>query len=212
MVIRKHNAPPGCDYDPVTGENPNISYGTVEALEGRDGERRTLANVICKRLYPTDPPTDPSLPWDSPTADKFEPVLPRGASDAFEDPRYLAKAYHVGAGHRIQHLATIVTLRFPEIEACYPDASMKLHEAWFLAHGFARRLVDQLKIAALVIRHIPGRSWGIGMPHCHLILPCRSLSGAGFSTFVPVLIDHEIGRPLVDREWRDWRVEAGYAE
>ena len=211
-MAKKHSAPPGLDYDPITGDNPNISYGTVLADAGKDKARRTLTDVIFRRFYPTERPDDPQTPWVNPTADRWEVLLPRGAPDALADPHYLAQAYHHGAGDKIQHLATIVSLRFPEADAL-PMPGLRLHEAWFLATGFGRRLAAAFEVAAVAVMHVPGRSWGLGHPHVHLILPCRRIQPATqFSTFVKPLIEPEEGRAYVDQAWRAWREEAGYGE
>ena len=42
MPVRKHNAPPGLDYDPITGEEQNISYGVVGADAGQSQPRRRM--------------------------------------------------------------------------------------------------------------------------------------------------------------------------
>ena len=47
MAAKKHKAPPGCDYDPIAGDDPNISYGTARSGSGKT--KRTLADVIVKR-------------------------------------------------------------------------------------------------------------------------------------------------------------------
>lgn len=211
MAVKKHQAPPGCDYEPICGENPNVSYGVVLADTGEKGVQRTLTDVLFRRYYPTERPSDPHQPWTDPTADKTEVIPPRGAPNAFWDPQYLANAYHLRAEGKIRHLAAIVTIRFPEVDAV--PATLMLHEAWFLATGLARRISGMLTVAVVATMHVPGRSWGLNPPHCHLIIPCRTiLPGTGFSTFVKPLIEPEVGRPLIDAEWAKWRKESGYGD
>jgi hypothetical protein len=209
MPVKTHSAPPGIDYSPITGENPNVSYGTVEAGGGKAGPRRRLDDVVFPRLYPTERP-DPSLPWADPTAEDWDVLLPRGAPDDFRDPQQLCRAYHYKAGDKIQHLATIISLRFPETEMV--PAQMHLHEAWELSRGFGVHLCNMLDVAIVAVMHVPGRSWGLGPPHTHLISPCRVIRGTGFSTFAMTLINADEGRPLIDAEWQAWREAAGYGE
>lgn len=210
MATKKHKAPPGRDYEPVTGENPNISYGTVEAGNPESAQKRRLEDVIFARLYPTDKP-NPVLPWTSPTAQRYDVLLPRGASDHLLDPQQMARAYHAKAGDQIQHLATVISIRFPEADEAAPR--IRVHEAYELVRGFGRSLVDQLNVAVLACLHVPGVSWGHGVPHCHLIIPPRLLRpGSGFTTFVKLLINPDEGRTFIDTEWDRWRKAHGYGD
>ncbi len=211
MVAKKHNAPPGCDYAPITGANPDISYGTVQA--GTAKAKRTLSDVIFKRLFPVDRSPDASAAWPLPTCYRHDAMLPRGAPDHLADYQALAREYHASSGDTIDHLATIITLRFPNADAVPPSGPARLHEIWELCRGFAGKLRDDLQIAVLPIFHVPGKNWGIGVPHVHLICPVRViLPATGFSTFVMRLINAEEGRPYIDAEWKQWRQDAGYGE
>lgn len=209
-MAKKHKAPPGLDYDPVTGSNSNISYGTVEAQAGPDLPRRALEDVILRRLYPTER-QDAGSPWRNPTAERWDVLLPKGAPDELSDPQTLCRAYHHKAGDKIQHLATVISIRFPETEIVPPH--MRLHEVWELSRGFGLHLCSKLDVAVVAVMHVPGRSWGLGAPHVHLITPCRVVRpSAGFSTFAMTLINPEEGRSLIDEEWRAYRKGAGYAD
>ncbi|TFI57138.1 hypothetical protein E2493_16645 [Sphingomonas parva] len=208
-MAKKHKAPPGLDYDPVTGEDPDVSYGVVEASAGAGLPRRTLEDVLFKRAFPTDKP-DRALPWPPPTADRWEILLPRGAPDEFSDPQQLARAFHRNERGAIQHLAAVTTLRHVETDAV--PATMRMHEAWSCARQLGVELGAQLEIAVVVVFHVPGRSWGHGIPHSHLILPVRRVRPTGFTTFVMPLINAEEGRAIIDREWKRVRREAGYGE
>lgn len=208
-MAKKHNAPPGCDYSPISGDNPNVSYGTVEA--GSSKTKRTLADVICKRLFPVDRPTGAVESWPTPTCHRHEILLPRGASDHLAHIPTLIREYHAHNGEMINHLATVITLRFPEADAV--PAHLKLHELWELARGYGRKLSDELSIAVLPILHVPAHNWGLGFPHVHLVCPVRVLRPAsGFSTFVMQLINGDEGRAYVDTGWREWRERAGSSD
>ncbi len=210
MPVKKHNAPPGLDYSPISGDDPNISYGTVESDAGPGKPPRRLEDVVFPRLYPIDRPNQ-QLPWTNPTAEEGEVLLARGAPDELRDPRRLCEAYHRGAGEKIQHLATIISIRFPEAEAAPPR--LMLHDAWELSRGFGLHLCRFLGVAIVACMHVPARSWGLGVPHVHLVAPCRVVRpGSGFSTFAMPLINPDEGRPLIDAEWKLYRKAAGYDE
>jgi hypothetical protein len=49
MPVRKHNAPPGLDYDPITGEEQNISYGVVGASIRPTGRLSARSGTIRQR-------------------------------------------------------------------------------------------------------------------------------------------------------------------
>lgn len=209
-MVKKHSAPPGLDYDPITGANPNLSYGTVGSDAGPKLPRRRLEEVIFRRLFPTERP-EINHPWENPTAEDWDVLLPRGAPNDLRDVQQLCRAYHHKAGEKIQHLATVISIRFPETETV--PVGMQLHEAWELSRGFSRRLSDMLSVAVVPVMHVPARSWGLGVPHVHLIVPCRVIRpGTGFSTFAMMLINPEEGRLLIDSEWAGYREEAGYGE
>lgn len=209
-MAKKHKAPPGIDYDPITGEDPRISYGTVEAELINGGSRRRLEDVIFRRLYPTEKP-DQSLPWTNPTAERWDVLLPPGAPDELRDPQHLCREYHRKGGDSIQHLATIITIRHEEVDAV--PSTMRLHEAWELSRGFGLKLCKEMHIAVVATLHVPGRSWGHGVPHTHLCCPVRVVRpGSGFTTFVRQLIDAEQGRAWIDREAKAWREAMGNGE
>jgi len=210
MAAKKHNAPPGCDYNPVSGVDANISYGTVRARSGK--VVRSLGDVIFKRLFPVDRPNDSGTQWPRPTCYHHDILLPRGAPDHLSDYPTLAREYHANSGDAIDHLATIVTLRFPNADMVPPTGPSRLHEIWELCRGFGGKLRDDFQVAVLPVFHVPGKNWGLGCPHVHLICPVRAVRPAtGFSTFVMELIDAEQGRPYIDGEWNAWREEAGYS-
>jgi hypothetical protein len=210
MVAKKHNPPPGLDYAPITGDDQNISYGTVEADAGPGRAARRLEDVIFPRLYPVDKP-DRQTHWTRPTAEEHEVLLGKGVPDDLRDAKQLCEAYHRGAGEKIQHLATIISIRFPEAEAAPPR--LMLHDVWELSRSFGIHLCNTLGVAIVACMHVPARSWGFGVPHVHLIAPCRVVRpGTGFSTFATSLIIADKGRPLVDAEWKLHRKAFGYGE
>ena len=75
----------------------------------------------------------------------------------------------------------------------------------------ALRVADALTTAVAFCMHLPARSWGLGDPHAHLLIPCRVLlPGSGFGRFIPILTDPLKGRAFIDAAWRLHLEEAGY--
>ncbi|MFW2828520.1 hypothetical protein [Sphingomonas sp. ID0503] len=153
-MANKAKPPAGLDYVPVAGSNPNLSYGVIEAVNG-DEPKRTLGDVILRRLFPTERPA-PGSSWEGHTCEAWDIVLPREAPDAYRDLQALSQAYHLKAGEKILHLAAVVTLRFPEVED--PKSRMHLHEAWELSRGLASTLTRKFDVACIVVLHVPARS------------------------------------------------------
>lgn len=198
MAIKVHNPLPNLDYAPVTGEHDDISFGIVESVT-RDGKLRRLEDVVARRLYPTERPTS-GLPLEAITAERWEVLLPAGAADELIEPEKLCAAYHVKKGAQIQHLAGVVSIRFPGADQRPP--TMRLHECWELGRSFGRYISSTLEVAVVAVLHVPGRSWGLGPPHIHLVCPSRVVRPAtGFSAFVRELTDPVQGRAFVDAGW-----------
>lgn len=206
MAIWKGPIPPSCDYEPILGEVDDISFGIVEAA---GDPPRTLADVIAKRWCPTERPNDLTGDWPKTTAYGTDVLLTRGAPEHFASIRTLCDAYHSKPGNQIQHLAAQITIRFPTVDLV--PQHLRLHEAKELGRGFAHRLATKLQAAAVFCMHVPAISWGHGPPHAHIIIPARHvLSGSGFGRFIPILVNPEEGRAMVDAEWLSWTKENGY--
>lgn len=202
MATKKHNAPPGLDYSPITGVEDDVSFGVIQAEPGR--AENTAEVAVFRRLYPVLKPVDATLPWDQPSCFRHEVLLPAGASDELWDAQRLARAYD-DQGFSLKDLVVIVTLRFPEAETV--PQTMKLHEAWERAREFTqKRLVAVYGVAAICVMHVPARAARFGAPHVHVLLPARELLPSGFGKFARPLASDE-GREIMDREWAAWRTE-----
>lgn len=201
MGAKKHKAPPGLDYAPLTGTRGDLSFGVIQAASG-DQEQSTLERALFRRMYPVMRPDDSALPWAQPTCFRHEVLLPRGASDELWNAQRLARAYDE-QGFSLKDLAVIVTLRFGEVEAL--PQTLKLHEAWQIARAFtAERIVTVYRVAAVCILHVPARAARPGAPHVHVLVPARELLPSGFGKFARPLASDE-GREIMDREWAAWR-------
>lgn len=202
-MAKKLKAPPGLDYQPVTGEIENVSFGVSQA--GGD-MALTAEQFIGKRVFPVMRPKDLTLPWPKSTCFKLDARIPRGASDELWDPQRLAQAYDRQCFGTIRDLVVIVTLRFPEVD----EGRMRLHEAWRLGWGFAEKLVDDHNVAVVAAMHVPAHAAKPGLPHIHLMIPARQLLPSGFGKFARPLATDD-GRALVEKAWVAWRETADVA-
>lgn len=201
---KKHAAPPGLDYEPVTGACEDLSFGVVQTDPGA-AHSKTAAGAIFRRLYPVLKPEDPAQPWLRPTCFRWDVLLPAGADDEWHDPQRLARAYDE-QGFSLKDLVVVITLRFPEVEVL-PQA-MKLHDAWETARAFTlERLVRIHNVAAVCVMHVPARAARAGAPHVHVLIPAREVLVTGFGKFARPLATDE-GRELLDTEWAAWRETA----
>lgn len=202
MATKKHKAPPGLDYAPITGET-DLSFGIVQA---KDDGKHSATDSVFRRLYPILRPEDPSAPWRTPTCFRHDILLPAGGSDELWSSQRLANSYD-DQGFSLKDLVVIVTLRFPEVEAC--PQTMRLHEAWEMARAFTmQRIVSPHGVAAICVMHVPARAARPGPPHVHILIPARELLPTGFGRFARPLATDE-GRSLMDQEWMAWRQQHG---
>lgn len=201
MATKKHKAPPGLDYAPITGTREDLSFGIIQAAPG-EKQTNTAEGAIFRRLYPILKPEDSALPWLRPTCFRHDVLLPAGASDEWYDAQRLARAYDE-QGFSLKDLVVIVTLRFPEVEALPQE--LKLHEAWEMARAFTlERLVRVHRVAAVCVMHVPARAARPGAPHVHVLALAREVLPSGFGKFARPLAADE-GRDVLDQEWAAWR-------
>lgn len=194
---------PGLDYLAHPGEDPNVSFGVIQAI-GPDGQLNTMEGAVCRRLYPHDRPLDPTDPWHGPTCEHYEVMLPGSASDELWKPQALCRAYDRARFPTLRDVMFSVTLRAPELEG----GRLRIHEFHRIVTSYARaRLVEARGLPVIVVVHVPARAAMPGPVHWHLLTPCRRLTNLGPTTFCTELL--EAGRPTVEREWKEWRSEGG---
>lgn len=199
MAIKKHNTPPGLDYEPITGAHSNVSFGVVQA-SSKSGETRTASSTIKRRLFPVGKPAEAN-DWSNPTCFRHDVLLPIGAPDEWRAPQALAAAYD-DQGFSLRDVAVVLTLRFPEVEDL--PQKLKLHEAWESARAFTfERLVRVYGVAAVCVMHVPARAGRPGAPHVHILIPARVILPSGFSMFAKPLATDD-GREVVDHAWTEW--------
>lgn len=199
VVIKKHNTPPGLDYEPITGVHSNISFGIVQA-SSKGGATHTASSTIFRRLFPVAKPEDAS-DWSNPTCFRHDVLLPSGAPDEWRTPQSLAAAYD-DQGFSLRDIAVVLTLRFPEVEVV--PQTLKIHQAWESARAFTmERLVRAFGVAAVCVMHVPARAGRPGVPHTHILIPAREILPSGFAKFAKPLATDE-GREVVDQAWTEW--------
>ncbi len=200
-MTRKVKAPPRLDYAPVLGETENLSFGVIQA--DPDGET-TAERTVGRRLFPVLRPETFSARWPTPTCEKVEVLLPRGASDEPWDPQRLAQAYDRQCFGSIRDLVINVTIRFPELDEI--PQRLRLHEVWQLICGFAAHMATEHQVAVVLALHVPARAARPGPAHVHLLIPARLLP-TGFGKFVQPLASDE-GRTIVETAWGLWRTRS----
>lgn len=202
--------PPGLDYRPVCGGDPNLSFGVVQ--NEPDAKLPTTAEaVVFRRAFPVQRPASHDSEWVNPTCEKIEVLLPPGASDELWDPQALCRAFDRQSFAGLRDVAIVITLRFPEIEApaSIGEGTPRLHECWHLASNFAaERLVKERRLAVIPVLHVPSRAARPGPPHLHLLALARQLLPSGFGQFSQPLASDE-GREIVEKEWAEWRARNG---
>jgi len=201
-MTRKVKAPPRLDYAPVLGETKNLSFGVIQA--DPDGET-TAESTIGRRLFPVLRPVTFSARWPTPTCEKVEVLLPRGASDELWDPQRLAQAYDRQCFGSIRDLVINVTIRFPELDEI--PQRLRLHEVWQLTCGFAAHMATEHQVAVVLALHVPARAARPGPAHVHLLIPARLLLPTGFGKFAQPLASDE-DRAIVETAWDLWRTRS----
>lgn len=150
----------------------------------------TAFGFIRQKLHPVTPVN--ASDWD-PTAEDYDIVLPPGAGDADKNIPVLAQRFDAAALPHKQSLLVYLTLRFPE------DAS--LQRGWEVGRAFAfRNLALKRGLATVIVQHAPHRMGSPNVPHLHLMILPRVLSGFGFGVFDDS-ITNDAGLQQLYDEW-----------
>ncbi len=159
--------------DPPGSTGPRCMIGTLRP-EHRDRGNSAAAFAAAKLLVEVG---KADQPWRS-GAYRHEVILPHDADDRFSCPKTLFSdidAAHVPGG---KALLTYITLTW---------TPTRLHHGWRIAHRLAADLVETFSVPALIIQHVPGLVANTAIPHCHLLVGSRSLSGIGWGGYVASL-------------------------
>ena len=164
---------------------PRCMVGTLRP-EHRGRRNSAAAFAAAKLLIEVD---GANRPWQ-PGAYRHEVLLPPDVDDRFTCPKTLfdeVDAGHVTGG---KALASYVTLTW---------TPTRLHHAWRVAHDLARGLVDEFSVPALVVQHVPSLVANTAIPHCHILLAARSLTGIGWGAYVTALSGDRVWRLVRDK-------------
>ena len=202
----RRSAPPGLDYVPVPGNDPNVVFGVIRA--NLAGVPNSAMQAVCRRMFPVTRPKDPHAPWARPTCFHSEAVVPDWAPSDYWDPQALCRAYDQQAWDGLKDLVIHASFRFPETVSNPP--SLTLQASYELVRSFARRrFVEDRNLPVVLAMHVPGRAGQDGLPpHVHVLVFCRELGPTGFGAFAARPLATDAGRAMIEDEWHAWRDEA----
>lgn len=158
---------------PAESTGPRCMTGTLRPTY-RERVNTAASFAAAKLLIATG---EEAAPW-RPGAYRHEVVLPREADDRYADPQLLfadIDAAHVATGKALLGYVTLTWT--PE----------RLHHQWRVAHALAAQLVDTFDVPVMLVQHCPGLVASSAVPHCHLLLGCRTLTGIGWGGYVAAL-------------------------
>jgi hypothetical protein len=196
--------PPGLDYVPVAGDDPNFVFGVIRATLA--GVPNSASNAVFRRLFPVARPESFEAPWPRPTCYRHDVLLPPWTSPDWVDPQALCQAYDRQCWVGVKDLAIIMNFRFPEALRRGSEAPrISLTEAYELVRGYCyEKIVLERGLATILAMHLPslaGIDWS--PPHVHACSLARVV-GLGFEAFVPELTK-DSSRKIFEREWLDYR-------
>jgi hypothetical protein len=194
-------APPGLDYVPIPGSDPNLIFGVVRASLG--GNQTTAAEAVFRRLFPVAKPADINEPWPKPTCFRPDVLLPPWACADYYDPQNLCRTYAAQGWDGVKDLVIILSFRFPETVSSPP--TMSLQTAFESVRGFVlEKLTIKRNLPTVLAMHLPNRAGKNTLPpHLHAMALARELGPAGFGPFTSLATD--AGREVIEAEWAEWR-------
>lgn len=201
-MAERRAAPPGLDYVPVPGRNPDLIFGVIRTLLA--GVSNTALQAVFRRYFPVGRPEDVYRPWPEPTCFKPEVLLPFGAPIEYRDAETLCRAYDKQSWPGLKDLVVITTLRFPETVADPP--TLTVLDAYELARAFAyQRLCLDRRLAVVIAFHVPAHA-GVeaNVPHCHIMALARTCGPLGFGELLSYPLATDLGRKVMDDEFDAW--------
>lgn len=172
------------------GSFPNFTAGCLRRIyNGRTNSAEEFGRL---KLHPMDPPAA-GQPW-TPRC-RYTVLLPAAAADEYLDPRRLMASFDASALAWKTSLVAYATFRFP--------SAARLHVMFEEVRAVAKRLVETRGTPALVVQHVPGAAGSRNSPHCHLVVPVRTLGGIGdgWGAYDDVL-ETDQGQRLI---WETWQ-------
>ena len=175
--------------DPTGTVGARVMYGCLRP--SLNGHVNSAAAFALSKVTVAARPDTP--PW-TPTAERVEVLLPRGAFDQFADPRVLMEAVDAERPDKVNALLAYVTFTF------HTD---RLHHQWELVRAFIRQcVVDPIEVGVLLVQHAPHKAGSANEPHVHaLIAGPRRLGPLGFVEPIPALM-RDSAHPLIRDAFR----------
>ena len=161
-----------------------VMFGNLRPVHR--GFAPSLSALAAAKIMPAAPAGTPV--WQA-TAHRVEVLLPAFAEDALLDPETLVKRAEAEQPENPRGLATYITL------TSNPE---RLHRQYEICREVARRIVDRLEGALILVQHVPARAASANPPHLHIIVPGprRLTRFSSFGSFVSEL-SSDAGRDLI---------------
>lgn len=179
------------------GSFPDFTAGCLRRVyNGRTNSAEEFGRL---KLHPINPPAS-GQPW-TPRC-RYTVLLPAAAADEYSDPRRLLASFDAAALGWKTALVAYATFRFPSLG--------RLHVMFEEVRAVARLLVETRGTPAMVVQHVPGAAGSRNSPHCHLLVPVRTLGGIGdgWGAYDEVL-ETDQGQQLIWDAWQTVRSSAG---
>jgi hypothetical protein len=157
-----------------------------------NGRANTAEEFGRLKLHPINPPAA-GQPW-MPRC-RYTVLLPAAAADEYLDPRRLLASFDASALAWKTSLVAYATFRFP--------SAARLHVMFEEVRAVAKHLVETRGTPAIVVQHVPAAAGSRNSPHCHLLVPVRTLGGIGDGWGVyDEVLETDQGQQLI---WDTWQ-------
>jgi hypothetical protein len=182
----------GMAYVPVG--TPEVGYGVVRRRLG--DTTNDTRDFIWRKLHPVQRPASWDKSW-SPTAMRWDILLPAAAPDDLAGPFTVTRAYEEAAWDEIKDLVICITLRL--------DPTRALHAQYEDVRAFAKsNLVEDRELPVILAIHDPAAAATDRPPHIHIMALARKL-GRRFGTFAEPALCSDRGAAIIADEWTEWR-------
>lgn len=175
------------------GAFPNFTAGCLRRRY--NGRTNTAEEFGRLKLHPINPPPAGQA-WVSPC--RHTVLLPPAAADEFLDPQRLLASFDAATVEWKPSLVAYATFRFPD--------AARLHVMFEEVRAVAKELVKRRGAPALIVQHVPAAAGSRNSPHCHLLIPVRTLGGVGdgWGPYDEIL-EHDEGQKLIWDTWNEVR-------
>ena len=167
------------------GAGPHPHFRFLRAWYDGDGQRGGIAETVLKKLKPGD---DPHFGL----ATKYEVLLPASAPSEYMSVALLLERYDAVLPQFGVHAFAQITVDLSTDEP--------LHVFYERVRRYAHTFTAQ-GLAVVLVLHVPSAALSANLPHCHLIIPARSLTAHGFGAAATLLCS-DVGNA---QAWEAWQ-------